>query len=184
MAESKLNLILILAANVVLGSIMPLLIILGGLSGHSMAPYASLATLPPSVQMLAGLIASAPLSLFMGKFGRKLGFLVGAACSGSGGIIGVLAWLQDSFLLICVAHMLFGISLAAFAYFRFAAAETVDESRRPVAVSLTIATGLLTAFIGPELFDATKDLMMPLSIAGAYWSAMGLSIGGAAIVLL
>ena len=50
------NFLLILLANIVLGSAMPMLIILGGLAGGWLAPHVWLATAPPSTQMLVGII--------------------------------------------------------------------------------------------------------------------------------
>lgn len=65
----------LLVANTVLGSAMPMLIILGGLAGLMLAPSTALATLPASLQTLAGLLAAAPFSLLMGRRGRKTGFV-------------------------------------------------------------------------------------------------------------
>jgi hypothetical protein len=84
----NLNILAILFANAILGSIMPMSILLGGLAGLKLAPFASMATLPASVQMLAGLITAAPMSLFMGQHGRKAGFLCAASIALAGGLGG------------------------------------------------------------------------------------------------
>lgn len=67
------NFLGLLAANTILGAAMPMLIILGGLAGLMLAPSTALATLPASLQTLAGLFAAAPFSLLMGRRGRKAG---------------------------------------------------------------------------------------------------------------
>ena len=83
----------LLTANTILGSAMPMMIILGGLAGLSLAPSTALATLPASLSTLAGLFAAAPFSLLMGRYGRKIGFLVGIACAVIGALLGVYALL-------------------------------------------------------------------------------------------
>ena len=69
----------LLLANTILGAAMPMLLILGGLAGLMLAPTPALATLPASVQTLAGLAAAAPFSLLMGRVGRRAGFVAGGA---------------------------------------------------------------------------------------------------------
>jgi len=118
----------LLAANTILGSAMPMLIILGGLAGLLLAPSIALATLPASLQTLAGLLAAAPFSLLMGKLGRKTGFVTGVAVAIVGALIGVWALFAGSFILLCIAHLALGAALACYQYFRFAAAETVSTA--------------------------------------------------------
>lgn len=147
---------------------MPMLIILGGLAGLSLAPTPALATFPPSVQMLAGLLAAAPFSLFMGRYGRTTGFAIGGGLAIAGGIIGALALFQGSFILLCLAHLSLGAALACYQYFRFAAAEVVSEKWQPVAISLMLTSGLVAAFAGPQIFIIAKDVFAPVPLAGAY----------------
>lgn len=64
------NFALLLGANAILGTALPMMIVLGGLAGLMLAPAPSLATLPTSVSTLAGLFAAAPFSLLMGRYGR------------------------------------------------------------------------------------------------------------------
>ena len=59
----------LLLANTVLGSAMPMLIILGGLAGLMLAPSTALAILPASFRALAGWVEAAPFSLVMGRRG-------------------------------------------------------------------------------------------------------------------
>ena len=170
---------LLLFSNIILGAMMPMLIVLGGLSGYALAPTAALSTLPPSVQMLAGLLATMPMSALMGKYGRKVGFAVGATFALAGALLGMIAFLQASFLLLCLAHMFFGVALISFAFFRFAAGEQVAEMHRPTAVSIMIASGLVAAFVGPGLFNLSRDFLAPIPLAGAYAMAGVLAfIGG------
>ena len=155
-----------------------MMIILGGLAGLSLAPSTALATLPASLSTLAGLFAAAPFSLLMGRYGRKIGFLVGIACAVIGALLGVYALLIGSFVLLCLGHLALGAALACYQFFRFAAAETVSTEWQPVAISLMLTSGLIAAFVGPQVFILAKDALAPVPLAGAYGALAGLSIVG------
>lgn len=168
----------LLVANTILGSAMPMLIILGGLAGLMLAPSTALATLPASLQTLAGLFAAAPFSLLMGRRGRKTGFVTGVVCAVFGALLGVWALYVGSFLLLCIAHLALGAALACYQYFRFAAAETVSAEWQPVAISVMLTSGLIAAFVGPQMFIAAKDTLVPIPLAGAYAALAVLSLIG------
>ncbi|MDF3415976.1 MFS transporter [Sulfitobacter sp. M57] len=167
------NFLGLLAANTILGAAMPMLIILGGLAGLMLSPTTALATLPASLQTLAGLFAAAPFSMMMGRFGRKTGFVIGVALAVAGALLGVWAMLSGSFILLCAGHLALGAALACFQFFRFAAAEVVSPEWQPVAISLMLTSGLVAAFAGPQLFIMAKDALAPVPLAGAY-AAIGL----------
>lgn len=158
----------LLVANTILSSALPMLIILGGLAGLLLAPTPALATLPPSIQIFAGFLVTGPFSLLMGRRGRRFGFAVGGGLAMVGGVLGVLALLWSSFALLCLAHAFTGGALACYLYFRFAAAEVVSAQWQPIAISLMLTSGLVAAFIGPEVFIWSRDLFAPTPFAGAY----------------
>lgn len=162
------NFLGLLAANTILGAAMPMLIILGGLAGLMLAPNTALATLPASLQTLAGLFAAAPFSLVMGRLGRKPGFVIGVAAAIAGALLGLWAMVIGSFILLCIAHLALGAALACFQFFRFAAAEVVSPDWQPVAISLMLTSGLVAAFGGPQVFIMAKDAFAPVPLAGAY----------------
>ena len=162
------NFIMILSANVILGSAMPMLILLGALAGAALSPVAYAATLPPSVQMLAAVLAAAPMSFYMGRVGRQKGFLLAAVLLGVGAVLGVSAMIHQHFILLCVAHFVFGVAFVGINFLRFAAAEAVPGRWTSSAISYTLASGLVAAFIGPEVFSATKDILPSAAYAGAY----------------
>lgn len=173
----------LLTANTLLGAAMPMMIILGGLAGLMLAPSTALATLPASLSTLAGLVTAAPFSLLMGKYGRKLGFFAGGACAIAGALMGVWALIGGSFALLCIAHLALGAALACYQYFRFAAAETVSPAWQPVAISLILTSGLIAAFVGPQVFIMAKDALAPVPLAGAY-AALAILSGVGLIPLL
>lgn len=172
------NLVSLLISDAILVSAMPMLVILGGLSGLMLAPTTALATLPASLQTLAWLLAAAPFSLLMGKIGRKPGFILGAGVTILGALLGTWALVSGSFALICVAHLVLGIGLTSHQYFRFAAAEVVTMEWRPVAISLMLTSGLVASFAAPQIFIATKDALAPVPLAGGYSAIVLLSFVG------
>ena len=178
------NFVLVILSNIILGAPMPMLIILGGLAGAYLSPISYAATLPPSIQMLAGVIIAAPISLLMGRRGRKTGFLLATGLMILGGILGVCALLWHSFILLCFAHALLGAALVGISFFRFAAAEAVAEQQQSKAISYTLASGLVAAIIGPELFSYSKDMLAPVPFAGAYSTIVLLGVIGSIPVLM
>lgn len=163
----------LLLANTILGAAFPVQLILGGLAGLMLAPSPALATLPSSVQTLAGMMAAAPFSLLMGRFGRRAGFVLGGLMTLVGAVLATQALISQNFTLLCAAHFLMGAGWASFQYFRFAAGEVVEPNWRPVAISLMLSSLLIAALVGPQVFIAAKDLFAPIPFAGAY-AATGL----------
>ncbi len=172
------NFLGLLLANTILGAAMPMLLILGGLTGLMLAPDSSLATLPASVQTLAGLIAAAPFSLLMGRVGRRMGFIVGGVLAITGALMATYALFAQNFLLLCLGHFLLGAGLTSFQYFRFAAGEVVSAAWQPVAISLMLTSGLIAAIGGPQLFIMAKDALAPVPLAGAYAALALISLLG------
>ncbi|WP_269367210.1 MFS transporter [Sulfitobacter sp. G21635-S1] len=162
------NFIGLLMANTILGFAMPMLLILGGLTGLHLSPNAALVTLPASVQTLAGMLAAAPFSLLMGRFGRRIGFAAGGVLALAGTALGASALVSGNFVLLCLAHFILGAALSSFQYFRFAAAEVVSPEWQPVAISLMLTSGLVAAIGGPQVFIMAKDALAPIPLAGAY----------------
>lgn len=158
----------LVAANTILGSAFPIQLILGGLAGLMLAPEPALATLPSSVQTFAGMLAAAPISLLMGRLGRRAGFAFGALLTVGGAIAATQSLYSQSFALLCIAHFMMGAGWAAFQYFRFAAGEAVDAKWRPVAISFMLSSLLVAAIVGPQVFIAAKDVLAPIPFAGAY----------------
>jgi len=155
-----------------------MMIILGGLAGLMLAPSTALATLPASLSTLAGLFAAAPFSLLMGKYGRKVGFVVGGGIAIVGALVGVWALMSGSFVLLCLGHLALGAALACYQFFRFAAAEVVSAAWQPVAISLILTSGLIAAIVGPQVFILAKDILAPVPLAGAYGALAVLSVIG------
>ena len=166
-----------------LGSQLAIQIILGGLAGVRLAPEASLATLPISVTVLLSMFSAPVVSLFMGRFGRRAGFLLGALSGAIGGTLSAWALLTQSFALLLAGAGCFGVYQSSQGFFRFAAADTASDEFKPKAISWVLAGGLASAFIGPEVVHMSSDMLAPIPFAGAYLMVVVINVIGAAGLL-
>lgn len=177
------NLVVLFAGNAVLGAQMPMLIIMGGLAGAYVAPVPSLATFTISLQMLSAMVTATPLSLLMGRFGRRAGFLCGAGCAMAGGWLGAVALFERDFIYLCLAHVCFGAMQSSLWYFRFAAADAVHGPWKPKAIAIITGSGLIAALLGPEILIHTRDYFFPVPFAGAYAAIVVICLVGCLPVL-
>ncbi|MFT5489315.1 MAG: MFS family permease [Paracoccaceae bacterium] len=127
----------------------------------------SLATLPLALQFVAMALTTIPASLYMGRFGRKVGFITGAGIGACGGALGAYAITQGDFTLFCVASLLTGSFNGFCHYFRFAAADVSTAAYRSKAISFVLAGSIVAALLGPTLARNTADLMA-VQFAGVY----------------
>ena len=127
----------------------------------------SLATLPLALQFVAMALTTIPASLYMGRFGRKVGFFTGASIGACGGALGAYAIMQGDFVLFCIASLLTGSFNGFCHYFRFAAADVSTDAFRSKAISYVLAGSIVAALLGPTLARNTADLMS-VQFAGVY----------------
>lgn len=150
--------------------------------GLQYAPKPWLATVPLGVQFLGTMSATMPASLLMQRIGRRAGLLLGMALGVLAGLLGALAIREASFLLFCLAGVLYG-SFGAFAqYLRFTAADAADAAgfadrtaARGRAIAWVMGGGVVAAVLGPELADRTRELTAPILFAGSYLAIAGLA---------
>jgi MFS family permease len=180
--RARRNVVVLVLAHAVLGSQLAINIIVAGLAGASLAAEPSLATLPLSILVVGSLVSAPLVSLLMGRYGRRAGFLIGAAAGGAGGALCAWALVVRSFELFLAGSVLLGVYQAAQGFFRFAAADTGEESFKPKAISWVLAGGLLSALLGPEILRATAGAMSGAEYAGAYVAIVALNIVGAAVL--
>ena len=72
------NVAVLVAAQAFLGAQMPMIFVIGGLAGQSLASNICFATLPISLIVLGSMLSATPLSALMQRFGRRAGFFAGA----------------------------------------------------------------------------------------------------------
>src|SRR3982751_3107431 len=134
------------------------LISLNGLVGVQLSPDKSLATLGVTTYVLGGALAALPMALWMGRVGRRRGFMTGAAVNVVGCALGVLALRWHSFALFCFATAVIGIYNAIGLQYRFAAAEVAAPKDKARAISLVLAGGVVGGVMGPETAKWSREL--------------------------
>jgi len=179
--NAKFNVGLLAACQAMLFTNNSTLIAINGLAGLSLAPHASLATLPVTCWVIGGAITTVPASLYMKKVGRRLGLIRGASVGIIGAAICATAIWQANFWLLCFGTLVWGTYNAFGQYYRFVAAEVAAADFRATAVSLVLAGGLVGGIVGPTLSRFTVDLVGP-KFAGAYLALIAFALVTMAIL--
>jgi len=181
--RSRRNVLVLVAAQGILGAQMPMFFTIGGLAGSTLATNACWATLPISMIVLGSMTAATPLSAMMQRFGRRAGFVTGALGGALGAAIGAYGLMVASFPIFLVGSFLTGIYMSAQGFYRFAAADTAAPEFRPKAISWVMAGGLFSAIIGPQLVKVTADSMV-VPFMGTYLAIIALNLVGMLLFIL
>jgi len=180
--RAKFNVTVLVLAQAILGSQMPMIFTIGGLAGQTLAPNPCYATLPISLIVLGSMFAANPLSMIMQRYGRRVGFFVGALGGALGGAVGAYGLYLHSFEVFLIGSLLTGIYMSAQGFYRFAAADTASEAFRPKAISYVMAGGLASALIGPQLVKVTAQSMV-VPFMGTYLAIIVINVLGSALFL-
>lgn len=175
--RAKRNVVVLVLAQAVLGAQMPMLFIIGGLAGQSLASNVCFATLPITLIVLGSMVAATPISGIMQRYGRRAGFMVGACAGAAGGAIGAYGLYTASFPIFLLGSFITGIYMSAHGFYRFAAADTASDEYRPKAISYVMAGGLAAAIIGPQLVKVTADAYV-IPFMGTYGAIIVLNVVG------
>ncbi len=180
---AKRNVVVLVLGQMFFGAQMPMLFIFGSLAGAFLVENKALATLPISIMMLTTMFMAGPVSLFMGKYGRRAGFLFGISMGALGGLIGAWALFEREFYILLIASVFSGMYQSCHSFFRFAAADTASDDFKPKAISWVLAGGLGAALIGPELGARLHDYFELTPFAGVYLAIAALNLLFAPILL-
>ncbi len=129
------------------------------------------------------MISATPVSAIMQRYGRRVGFMLGASAGALGGIVGAYGLYLASFPIFLAGSFLTGIYMSAHGFYRFAAVDTASEEFRPKAISYVMAGGLLAAIVGPQLVKVTSDAMV-IPFLGTYATVVALNVSGSLLFLL
>jgi MFS family permease len=157
---AKRNVIVLVAASAIISSQLPMMFIVAGLAGSSLASNPCFATLPITAMVLGSMLAANPLSAFMARYGRRAGFVLGTIGGALGAAISAYGLYARVFELFVMGALFTGIYMSANGFFRFAATDTASDSYRPKAISYVMAGGLLSAVVGPQLVKLTAEAMV------------------------
>jgi MFS family permease len=182
-SRARRNVWVLVCAQALLGSQMPIIFVIGGLAGQSLASNVCFATLPISLIVLGSMISATPLSWAMQRFGRRTGFCIGAGAGALGAAISAYGLVQASFPIFLLGSFVTGTYMSAQGFYRFAAADTASDAYRPKAISYVMAGGLASAIIGPQLVKVTSDAMV-IPFLGAYLAVIAINVVGASLFAL
>ena len=181
---ARRNALVLALAQALGGSSTTITFALGGLVGHYLADDKSLATLPISCSVLGTAFTTIAASWLTRRFGRRLGFMIGAAIGLAGSALAVEAILLSSFWLFCLATTLTGAYAAFVQLYRYAAADTASEAFKAKAISWVLAGGVAAGVLGPQLVIFTRDLLAPIAFAGAFVAQGAIALVAVAVVSL
>ncbi|MGY8823902.1 MAG: MFS transporter [Candidatus Latescibacterota bacterium] len=136
--------------------------------GRDLTPYPGLATMPLALAPISTMLTTIPAARFMQRRGRKAGFALGACLGILGGLTGFAALYHAHFVLLCLAAIGIGMVNGFSTYYRFAAAEVVDEAWRSRAISLVMAGGIIAAVAGSNLATWSRNIFPEHLFAGSY----------------
>lgn len=183
LGRTKRNVLVLVAAQAILGAQLPVNFIIGGLAGQILAPNPCIATLPLSMMILGSALSARPLAGFMQRHGRQAGFTLAVVISTIGAALSAAAIWTGSFGLLLAGGLLTGFYMSAQGFFRFAAIDTAPQDYAPRAISWVMAGGLVAAITGPAIVKLT-DGATALPFLGTYLAVMVLNLTGPFIFAL
>ena len=181
-SQAKRNVLVLAMANAFLGAQLPMMFIIGGLAGQSLTTNICWATLPRSFIVFGAMTTAPWLSQFMQNYGRRAGFFLGAAAGVLGALICAIAMYQGNFTILLIGSYLTGIFQSSLGFYRFAAADMASEDFRAKAISYTMAGGLVSAIIGPQLVKLTTDFFT-VPFLGVYVTIIFINLFGSLLFL-
>lgn len=104
----KRNVFILAACQALFQTASVLIMTLSGLVGQRLAVDPALATVPIAASVAGTAIAMIPASLFMGRFGRRPGFMLGTLVGAAGGALSAAAIIADSFGAFTLGNLLVG----------------------------------------------------------------------------
>ncbi|TQS73960.1 MFS transporter [Rhodobacteraceae bacterium] len=156
--RARRNTTVLVIAQAILGAQMPMIFIIGGLAGQSLAGNPCFATLPLSFIVLGSVLSAQPLSELMARHGRRTGFILANGAGALGAAIASIALYLGSFPLFVFGSLFTGVYMSAQGFFRFAATDTAGPDFAPKAISYVMAGGLVAALVGPQLVKMTATI--------------------------
>ena len=159
--RAKRNVVVLVAAQAILGAQMPMIFVVGGLAGGMLADNPCFATLPISMIVFGSMTTAPWLSPLMQRRGRRFGFFIGAICGAIGAAIAAYGLSIGSFEILLLGSYFTGIYMSAQGFYRFAVADSASAAFRPKAISYVMAGGLLAAIFGPQLNKLVWSGMFP-----------------------
>ena len=154
----------------------PITVFISGIVGLKISPISSIATLPTSLSIVGTAVFSIFAAKIMSKIGRKRGFILSSIYTSASALLASYSIFTENFILFCISCFIIGTGIAFTHQYRFAAAETVEKKESSRAISILLLAGILSAIIGPNVANFSKDLIADHLYSGTYVSLSILTI--------
>ena len=172
------NAIILSIAQAILGSQMPIYIILGGLVGQSLSKNICFSTLPISLLIIGSMISAPLLSKVMQDYGRRTGLILGNLGGLIGSLISLAAIYNQSFNFFMLGSFICGSYMSSQGFYRFAAADTCEQKFKARAISFVLTGGLIAAIIGPSIVKISLAVYNPVPYFYSYMAIVLLNLSG------
>jgi MFS family permease len=150
-------------------------IAINGLVGLQLAPLGWMATLPVTGYVVGGALSAGLVAKTQSHFGRKRSFQFGLVVAALSAALCAYAAVTKNFWLLVAATVVAGYYNANAALYRFAGPELVAPEYKERAISLVLAGGIIGAFVGPNLANATRS-MLDVPFAAAYLALVAVAL--------
>ena len=180
--ENRRTILALTIAQAVLGSQMPMYIILGGLVGQSLASSACYATLPISLIIIGSMISSPILARLMQSTTRRLGLLIGNLAGLIGSLTSLFGIFIRSFEVFSLGSFISGAYMASQAFYRFTATDNCEDRFKARAISIVLSGGLIAAILGPSLVKVSLSVNNPVPFLYSYFAIVILNCLGPLIL--
>ena len=148
---------------------------INGLVGLSLAPLGWMATLPITGYVVGSALSTGLVARTQARWGRQRSFQLGLVVAAMSAALCAYAAMTKNFWLLVAATVIAGYYNANAALYRFAGPELVAPNFKERAISLVLAGGIVGAFAGPNLANATRSLL-PVPFAAAYLALIGVAM--------
>jgi len=148
----------------------PVNVFLSGIIGSTLSPVKSLQTVPTSFMIVGVAVFSFFAAKIMSRIGRKAGFIYAALFSSFSVLLAAYAVWDENFYLFCLSCFFIGNGMSFTHQYRFAAAESVEKSYIPKALSIIMLASIFSALLGPNIANFNKNLINEHLFVGSYLS--------------
>ena len=164
------NLWIITASQIFSFTPAPVNVFLSGIIGSTLSPVKSLQTVPTSFMIVGVAVFSFFAAKIMSRIGRKAGFIYAALFSSFSVLLAAYAVWDENFYLFCLSCFFIGNGMSFTHQYRFAAAESVEKSYIPKALSIIMLASIFSALLGPNIANFNKNLINEHLFVGSYLS--------------
>mgnify|MGYP001179777338 FL=1 len=164
------NLWIITASQIFSFTPAPVNVFLSGIIGSTLSPIKSLQTLPTSLMIVGIAFFSFFAAKIMSRIGRQAGFLYAALFGSFSVLLAAYAVWDKNFYLFSLSCFLIGCGMSFTHQYRFAAAESVEKSLIPKALSIIMLATIFSALLGPNIANFNKNLIPGHLFVGSYLS--------------